>query len=276
MATETRKPKKTLVGLELVRLLKREGDRIFTTARARELAPRVGMKQSYVVEALHHLARNDWIVPLRRGTYVLSADYSPGYPIAEEFEIATNLVNPSMVSHFSAMSFHGLTVQIPWDVTVSTTPRWLPRLTSAISSRPVYGYLVRGIKYRVVRIKPELFFGVEKFWVHDTQVPFTDFERTLIDGLCAPQHCGAFGEVIGAFEEAYERMNFDRLIEYAVRIGGATPKRLGWVLEAVDVAPSCVLDKLAALPAIEGYPKLDPSGPHRGPNNDRWKIQMNL
>ena len=38
------KPKQSLVGIELVRLLSYEGDRIFTTDRARELSPRVGLK----------------------------------------------------------------------------------------------------------------------------------------------------------------------------------------------------------------------------------------
>ena len=45
MTTGT-KPKRSLVGIELVRLLAYEGDRIFTTDRARDLTPRVGLKDS--------------------------------------------------------------------------------------------------------------------------------------------------------------------------------------------------------------------------------------
>ena len=55
--TVSTKPKQSLVGIELVRLLAYEGDRIFTTERARELAPRVGLKDSYLTEALYHLRR---------------------------------------------------------------------------------------------------------------------------------------------------------------------------------------------------------------------------
>ena len=44
--------KRTLVGIELVRLLAAEGDRIFSTDRARELAPRVGLKDAYLWECL--------------------------------------------------------------------------------------------------------------------------------------------------------------------------------------------------------------------------------
>ncbi len=52
------KPKQTLVGVELIRLLTSEGDRIFTIKRARELAPRVGLRDSYLREALYHLRQN--------------------------------------------------------------------------------------------------------------------------------------------------------------------------------------------------------------------------
>ena len=60
--TANTKPKQSLVGIELVRLLAYEGDRIFTTDRARELAPRVGLKDAYLSEALYHLRKNNWIV----------------------------------------------------------------------------------------------------------------------------------------------------------------------------------------------------------------------
>ena len=68
MATLT-KPKRSMAGIELVRLLAYEGDRIFTTDRARELAPRAGLSDDYVLEALHHLRRNDWIVTVTVQTW---------------------------------------------------------------------------------------------------------------------------------------------------------------------------------------------------------------
>ena len=121
------KPKQSLVGIELVRLLAYEGDRIFTTERARELAPRVGLKDAYLGESLYHLRRNNWIVSLRRGLYALSPTV-PGVATAHEFEIAMALVDPAMISHWSALHHHGLTEQIPRDVFVlTTTDAWVPR-----------------------------------------------------------------------------------------------------------------------------------------------------
>jgi predicted transcriptional regulator of viral defense system len=46
------------------------------------------------------------------------------------------------------------------------------------------------------------------------------------------------------------------------------------VLERQGIEPSR-LEPLASLP-IKGYRKLDPTGPRRGPCNQRWMIQENL
>ena len=268
MATSIR-PKQSLVGIELVRLLAYEGDRIFTTDRARELAPRVGLKDSYVAESLYHLRKNNWIVSLRRGLYALSPTV-PGVAAAHEFEIAMALVEPSMIAYWSAFHHHGLTEQIPTVVFVQTTKgTWIPRRRNDLK-----GYSVGDITYRFVQVKSDRFFGSEKVWVGDARVSVTDLERTLLDGLSMPQHCGDFAEVLHAFRVAMDRLSTERITEYAIRLGVTTAKRLGWVLEAQGVGESR-LKTLASLP-IKGYRKLDPTGPRTGPCNSRWMIQENL
>ena len=272
--TASTKPKQSLVGIELVRLLAYEGDRIFTTDRARELAPRVGLKDSYVAESLYHLRRNNWIVSLRRGLYALSATV-PGVAAAHEFEIAMALVDPAMISHWSALHHHGLTEQVPRDVFVLTTKgTWIPRPSEGKQRSPSGSYTVGDTTYRFVQVKRDRFFGAETVWVGDARVSVTDLERTLLDGLSMPQHCGDFAEVIHAFQVARDRLDSGRISGYAVSLGVTTVKRLGWVLEAQGVA-SPELERLASLP-IKGYRKLDPTGPRRGPCNRRWMVQENL
>ena len=268
------KPKQSLVGIELVRLLAYEGDRIFTTDRARELAPRVGLKDSYLGEALYHLRRNDWIVPLRRGLYALSSTV-PGVSDTHEFEVAMALVSPAAISHWSALHYHGLTEQVPREVFVlTTTESSVPRIRRTEAKRPRGGYPVGDTTYRFVQVRPERFFGTRKVWVGDARVSVTDVERTLLDGLSMPQHCGDFAEVLHAFEVGMDRLDIERIARYASRLGAATVKRLGWVLEYHgNDSPS--IDRLASLP-VKGYRMLDPTGPRRGPCNSRWMVQENL
>ena len=272
--TASTKPKQSLVGIELVRLLAYEGDRIFTTDRARKLAPRVGLKDAYLVEALYHLRRNNWIVSLRRGLYALSS-MVPGVVAAHEFEAAAALVSPAMISHWSALHYHGLTEQIPRDVFVlTTTDAWIPRPRTDRVERFGSGFRAGDTTYRFIQVKPDRFFGGGQRWIGEVRVAMTDLERTLLDGLSMPRYCGGFAEVLHAVQVGMDRLNIELISEYAVRLGVTTAKRLGWVLEAQGV-PRSELAMLAELP-IKGYRKLDPTGPRKGSCNSRWMVQENL
>jgi predicted transcriptional regulator of viral defense system len=268
------KLKKTHVGVELMRRIAAEGDRIFSTERARELAPEVGLKDSYLWEALYHLRRNGWIVSLRRGLYALSASV-PGVTPAHEYEVAMALVSPAAISHWSALHYHGLTEQAPRKVFVLTTAdASVPRVRSSTGKRMSNGYPVGDTVYKIVQVKPERYFGTEKVWIEETRVTITDPERTLLDGLSMPQYCGDFAEVLHAFEVRGDHLDVKRIIDYAFKFDTATTKRLGWVLEFRGVDP-VRLEPLVELP-IKGYRKLDPTGPRKGPCNPRWMIQENL
>ena len=272
--SERQKLKKTHIGVELIRRIAAEGDRIFTTERARELAPDVRLKDSYLLEALYHLRRNGWIISLRRGLYALSASV-PGITSAHEYEIAMALVSPAAISHWSALHHHGLTEQIPRQVFVlTTTDASVPRVRNTAATRKSSGYPAGNTIYQFVQVKNDRYFGVEKVWIGEAQVMITDLERTLLDGLSMPQYCGDFSEVLHAFEVRREHLDADRIVRYACKLDTATAKRLGWVLQLQGVDPAR-LDPLLRLP-IKGYRKLDPTGPRKGPCNRMWMIQENL
>jgi predicted transcriptional regulator of viral defense system len=136
------------------------------------------------------------------------------------------------------------------------------------------GFRVGDTTYQFVQVRPKRFFGMDKVWIADARVTITDPERTLLDGLSMPPYCGDFAEVLHAFEVRSSDLDLQRIIEYALKLDAASPKRLGWVLEHQGVDPS-KLEQLAALP-IKGYRTLDPTGPRKGPTNTRWMIQENL
>lgn len=268
------KLKKSPVGVELIRLLVEEGDRIFSTDRARELSARAGIKTPYLLESLYHLRRNGWIIPLRRGFYALASSV-PGVSPVHEFEIAMALVPSSAISHWSALHHHGLSEQTPRRVfALTTTDASIPQARGKRARQEGSGYAIGDTVYQFIRIKPERFFGTEKVWVGEARVAITDPERTLLDGLTMPQYCGDFAEVLHAFEVRGDRLNLDRIVEYVLRLDAATAKRLGWVLEHQGVGPDR-LEPLVKVP-IKGYRALDPSGPRKGPCNNHWMIQENL
>jgi predicted transcriptional regulator of viral defense system len=264
----------TGLGVELFRRLSGEGDRVFTSARARELAPAVGLSEGYLRQALHYLAKSGWVIRLRKGLYALSSTV-PGVTPAHEFEVAMALVDPAAISHWSALHYHGLTEQAPRKVFVlTTTDASVPRTRGGNAKKDRRGILVGDSTYQFVQVRPERYFGADKVWIGEARVTITDPERTLLDGLTMPQYCGDFAEVLNAFEVRGADLNLQRIIDYALKLDAATAKRLGWVLEHTGVEAS-KLERLASLP-IKGYRKLDPTGPRRGPTRARWMVQENL
>ena len=263
----------TTTGIELVRKLSAEGQRVFTADAARKVAPSVDLSPGYFRQALHHLVRDGWLVRLKKGLYALSAPV-PWTTALHEFEIAMALVHPAAISHWSAMSHHGLTDQVPRRVFVLTTARAVPRVRGKKHERNGSGYPVGGTTYQFVQVKPERFFGIDQVWINESRIAITDPERTLLDGLMAPQHCGDFAEVLHAFEVHAPKLDVERIIGYALKLDAATAKRLGWILERQGIA-SDRLEPLRAHP-IKGYRLLDPSGPRQGRCEARWMIRRNL
>lgn len=263
----------TTSGIELVRKLSAEGQRVFTADAARRVAPSVGLSPGYFRQALHHLVRDGWIVRLKKGLYALSGPV-PGTTALHEFESAMALVQPAAISHWSAMSHHGLTDQVPQRVFVLTAARSVPRRRGAKPEGAETGYPVGGTVYQFVQVKPERFFGIEQVWVNEARIAITDPERTLLDGLMVPQYCGDFAEVLHAFELRALKLDVERIIGYALKLDAATAKRLGWILERQGIA-SDRLEPLRAVP-IKGYRVLDSSSPRHGPYEARWRIQVNL
>lgn len=261
-------------GMRLIRALAAGGDRVFSTGRARQLAPSVGLSDGYLRQALHHLTKSGWLVRLRKGLYALSATV-PGVTGAHEFEVAMALVSPAAISHWSALHYHGLTEQVPRQVFVLTTAgASVPQSRSLKHGGRRSGIQAGEAAYRFVRVKPERFFGTQQVWVGEARVTVTDPERTLLDGLMKPQYCGDFAEVLHAFEARGSGLDVDRIIGYALRLDATTPKRLGWVLERQGIR-AARLGPLAKAP-IKGYRTLDPTGPRKGACNRRWMIQQNL
>ena len=218
---------------------------------------------------LHQLCKAKWLQQLRRGLYQVENINTP----IHEYEIAMALVQPAMISHRSAFSFHELTDQVIRNtVTVTTTNSvFIPQEGHKDKKTAI---LVNGIEYIYVCINKDKFFGEETEWIRDGKFKVTDLERTLLDGLSQPQYCGGMQEVIYAYRESVERVDLDKIINYAMRLNIATARRLGWVLDHIfniDIAKIICL----AQEDKPGYRLLDPSRPSSGSYDPKWRIQVN-
>lgn len=195
-------------------------------------------------------------------------------------------VNPyAVVSHLSALVFHGLAMDRPNRLTVTVsrdvTGGLVPAGTSPIDwegmllpspSRPakVHGYPVT---WKLAR--PEAFFGYGDYQPLGFPVRYTSPERTLIDGLTDPDLCGGMETVLQAWALARRTINLDILVYQVERMGVAILRqRVGFILDQLDLSH----------PQLEGWrisskrggsSKLVAARPFASTYDERWNLSIN-
>jgi len=172
--------------------------------------------------------------------------------------------NDYCLSHGTAMEIHGMTTQPRLTVTVSTVR----------ARRPVKA---GGYRFRFTVCRPRDLFGITDHWAtKQARVRVSDPERTVVDGLRHPEYCGGVTEVAQGMVMRRDTLNASLLIRYALQAGvGAVVRRLGYLLETLEMAPARELDSLrkALTPA---YARLDPGLPARGAYLRRWRLRLNV
>jgi predicted transcriptional regulator of viral defense system len=276
------------LGVKLLRELTQRGSFIFTTEEAKAAAADLAIPATYLPQLLSKLAAGGWLLRLRRGLYA-GMGRLPGEVEVHPFAVATNLVSPSAISHWSALHHHGLTEQVPRQVTASTPKKVVtPSMRTGqsqnleVEDRPAgrraarHTWQINGVEYEYYTITSGRFFGIEEIWVDEHfRVPIYDKERSFLDCFAAPRHFGGLGEALGILEEHAGELDLEKLTQYALRYGKASvAKRLGWALDRAG-APRRVTAPLAKLP-MDGMRLLDPTRPRGGRFDERWMVQENL
>lgn len=185
-----------------------------------------------------------------------------GNPYVAARELAHG--KPYYVSHASAMDIHGMVTQ----------PQLVVFVTSPI---PMRGRSVLGTEFRFVHCKPADFFGTTEHWVDKQEkVAVSDLERTVIDGLKQPGHCGGVTEVAKGLWMRRSSLRSEKLVDYALRLGvGAVIRRLGYLIEAYGIGGSEDLARLREQ-LTATYSLLDPVLPPEGKFLARWRLRLNV
>lgn len=265
-------------GTRLLHQLALQGKQLFNLLDAEAIAQAEGIPHPQLKKILSNLAKQGRVLRLRRGLYA-SAGLLPGQIYTHPFVIATHLIQPSAISHWSALQHHGLTEQVPQRITASTPGKVVTpsmRKKKAHDKKAKHYWEIAGIQYEYITIQKKHFFGIEKIWLDEhSQVPITDRERTLIDVFIYARMFGGMGEALGILENTLPTIDNAKLINYAIRYDKKSlAKRLGWALEYMGVSKK-ILTPLLEVP-IHYFCRLDPLGPARGTCDNRWMIQNNL
>lgn len=141
------------------------------------------------------------------------------------FQLAVSLRPRSYLSHFSALSLHDLTNQIPKTIyanqeqtpKISRTPQLEQyRIDTAFRNKPRSSKLIYNYKENQLVLLSGKSTGnlgvVERTDPSTHTVPVTNLERTLIDIVVRPQYAGGIHEVCRAYEAARGRASINKLL----------------------------------------------------------------
>jgi predicted transcriptional regulator of viral defense system len=263
-------------GLQLLETAVQQFGPIFTIDQVETLTNQVAPR-SRLRWTLSALIQSGRLEPLKRGAYALK-NPPPGMEI-QPFAVAAVLVEPSAISHWSALAHHGFTTQVPRMVQISTPGKVVtPEMRQGKVYRP-RGRAVwkaAGVEVEIIHIQPRAFFGHQKIWVNSwNQVAITDPERTALDLVARPEVFGGLPAALDILEEILPRIDLLGLVRYGIDYQvGAVIKRLGWCLENLRVAEN-LLTPLQRFP-VRNVTLLDPRAPASTNTNERWQINENL
>ena len=263
-------------GLQILEAAIQEFGPIFTIDQAETLVDR-DMPRARLRWYLSALIRSGRIEPLKRGTYAVK-NPAPGMEI-HPFAVAAALIQPSAISHWSAVAHHGFTTQIPKMVQVSAPGKMVTpemRTGKAYQPRGRTVWRALGVEVEIVHVRPRHFFGHEQIWVSSWhRIAITDPERTALDLVARAEVFGGLSAALEILEEAVASIDVPTLVGYALQYGvAAVTKRLGWCLEHLGV-PGELLVPLQEVP-MRNLTRLDPRAPASTATNERWRVNENL
>ena len=217
------------------------------------------------------LVAKGWLERIEKGKYlIVPLEAGPDRTWTEDaYIIAGHLVSHAMVGYWSALNYWNLTEQVPRITYVQTTARKERRTPQIL-----------GMRFRIVRVKPQKFFGCHVYRVGESQVKVTDREKTVLDCLDRPKLSGGVGQVVEALLAGDGDFDWGQVTDYLHRFGsGAVVKRLGFLVETVELnhpPERAMLHEWLDL-ITAGISRLDPSTP-RTPHRiaTRWRIEVNL
>ena len=162
-----------------------------------------GVPEKYAKVLIHRLVKRGVVHRVERGLYATVDD-----PIV----VGGNMVFPSYISMYTALSLRGVLYQVPSTVQIVTTRR---RKNKRVD---FFGSVIE-----FYRIKREFFFGFEYIYFNGFEVPVASVEKAIIDIFYFK------GGVIGTID--VEVVDVDRLVKYLEIMNKKSLKRkvLRWI-----------------------------------------------
>lgn len=212
------------------------------------------MNKRQVYNILFSLNRKGFLTRLKRDCYVLKNEI-PG----RKFEIATNIVNPSYVSFWSALSFYGFTEQ-------------QPNVIQLVSTKQVKDLDFCGHKVQVTTFTPPRFFGYKR--MDDFNI--AEKEKCLIDSLSCLEKVGGINEFSKCMKNAWDELDREKFVDFLLKFENSSMvSRAGFLIEKMGLKlKKKLMDKIMKN-VSKGFVKLDSASKKTKEYDKKWRVNIN-
>jgi predicted transcriptional regulator of viral defense system len=255
------------VSAKLISSLYDQNKTIFTVQDVKDIT---GLKGNWATELTSELIKRNVITRIKRGKYIIipqelgnEANY-----IGNWYVVAREIANSPeyYISHYSAMDIHNMLTH-PITKVFITTPKQEYKKRRIVGNT-TFEFIYSGTK---------TIWGIQKTWVTKSeQVRVSDIERTIIDCLYRPKYSGGILETVKGLWIQKEKIDFDKLLNYVFKLNKIVViKRLGYILETLDLKDTNYLDKLREK-INNKYYVLDPLLSTEKTYRNLWKLIVNI
>lgn len=264
--TSKSNPSRTLgpVSANFIATLQKRGKSIFSIQEAQAL---YGKSSDVTSDFLSDLIKRGILARIKPGCFLILQTGNENTQLRNWPVIARELMGKDeyYLSHQSAMRLHGMTSHPAFNIYLTTHKRKSKKTVDQIT-------------YHFIYTQEKHFWGQEAQWVtKQEQVQTSDLERTLLDGFDRPELCGGFSDVARGLWSVQNKIDLIKLTQYAKRFRSkAAVKRLGFVLEALELLPEVAKGLHSKISNTNDYVLLDPKSDKKGSKRSRWRIIENI
>ncbi len=246
---------------KLIFELERLGKSIFDFSDSKDI---LNTSDSSVANVLYRLKKKNRIQEIQKGKYVLNPARSglEGHWMERIYLIVDHVVQDYYIGFWSAMNYWDMTEQLPMVTQVAFTKR----------KRDIE-YI--GHKIEFITIVENRFFGSVEEKLENGRFLISSREKTILDALTYPQHCGGLSEGAKAIWNTRGNLDRDEILKLLERLGlDAVTRRLGYLLDTMDIEDE-LIDELKK--DFKGYRWLDPSTSKKSFTYcKKWGLKLNL
>ena len=220
---------------------------------------------------LSDMVKHGLIMRLRDGLYTIIPYHSEPDTYFPNWHIVAHYLagdTPYYIGYYSALALHDLTVQ----------PSLREQIVVSQPIRPTT-QLIKDIPFQFITHNTPHFFGFSKRWIEQStfRIHCSDLEKTLIDCAFKPDYAGGVSQLSHALYKSRAVLNPNKILEYTQRFGSdAVVRRLGFLLEALDILPELARALKEQINKTTSYVALDTALPKTGQMHSRWGIVQNL